>query len=255
MIFRPSTVKKLLHIQRKMFDLRPELKLHTSMPIRATTLIWRLGALSILILAARPAIAQEAGSTPRSIVFSALNPVVSSFVATPNIGSSNTSSSSDNQWLKVEWHYSVVAPPDAVSPVGDFLNEVEFKVWIEGRDQLDKAAKPGGEGIAIALTGTVTYVNVPKGRDLYGVVYVHPDTLARYTNTRGVEEYLRNFDVHVEADVEGKAVDAADRKKEDDLKWFQQLRAVPGFVYRQDLSPFINANSDQYPAIKLPDSR
>ena len=45
----------------------------------------------------------------------------------------------------------------------------------------------------MALTGSVTYINVAAGRDLYGVFYVHPSTLGRYSSDRGYEEYDRKF--------------------------------------------------------------
>ncbi len=65
-----------------------------------------------------------------------------------------------------------------------FLDSVEFKIWIEGIDLQSKLAPVPGKGVAVALTGDVTYVNIPAGKDIYGCFYVHPDTLVRYSDDR-----------------------------------------------------------------------
>ena len=136
--------------------------------------------------------------------------------------------------------------------VGNFQDEVQFKIWIEGLDPLaPNPAQPNGKGVAIALTGEVTYVNIPAGKDCYGVFYVHPSTLARYSGDRGYEDYDRKFNVHVEAYVAGAKMDYIDKRKEQDPNWYQQLKAVPNLVYRQDQCPFLLDSPDRYPAIKL----
>jgi hypothetical protein len=154
------------------------------------------------------------------------------------------------QWLKVEWHYSVV--PQKIP----FLDAVTFKVWVEGRD-LYAANAPGNQGVAVALTGSVDYVNLAKSRDDYGVVYLHPSTLARYSTSEGVSDFDRKFNVHVEADVGGKPVDNIDKFKDPSgqLDWFTKLVPISGLVYRQNQSPFIGVNVSRYPAIKLPASQ
>ncbi len=234
-----------------MFDLRYVLKLHMSMSFRATALKRRFGTVLILGLICATAHAQQPPPPPRPVIFVNHDAIVTTLVKAPTYGGTGDYVPPDDfKWLKVEFHYSVVAPPGAASPVGDYLDEAEFKLWIEARDLLDPAAKPGGEGIAIAFTGSVTYVNIPKGRDLYGVVYVHPNSLTRYTNRRGVNEFLSTYDVHIEADVAGVPVDGADKKREQDPNWYKQLRALPGLVYRQDQCPFIVTDPDRYPAIR-----
>jgi hypothetical protein len=219
------------------------------MSFRATTLRRRI--LLVLVLGFIPGLgfAQTANLPPTPITFPGYDAVTATLVQAPSTGGSS-SSNSDVQWLKVEFHYSVDPPPGTVAFASNFLDEVQFKVWIEGRDQLDPQSKEG-EGIAIALVGSVTYVNLPKNKDNYGVVFVHPNTLARYTNKRGVSEFTRTFDVHVEADIDGKPVAAADGKKEQDPKWYQALRAISGLVYRQDQCPFLSYDTDRYPGIKL----
>jgi hypothetical protein len=209
-------------------------------------------ALLLLVLLAGKALAQDQGQTPPPpIVFPEQDAVTTSFVSPTNLGGSGTASSDDsNQWLKVEFQYAVNPPAGA-----NFLDEVQFKVWIEGRDTLDPAATTP-EGIAITLTGSVTYVNVAKTATAYGVFYVHPSTLGRYSTSRGVSDFDRKWNIHIEADVDGKPVASVDKNKEQDPNWYlPPVRPVPGYVYRQNQSPFVNADSDKYPAIKLPEDK
>jgi hypothetical protein len=147
----------------------------------------------------------------------------------------------------VEFHYGTTAA--LLTP---YLDSVEFKIWIEGLDPLAlNTTQASGKGVAIALTGTVTYVNVPAGKDVYGVFYVHPSTLARYSSDRGYEDYDRKFDVHLEAYVGGTLMDKIDKNKETDPNWFQALKPITGLVYRQNQCPFMVSDPDRYPAIKL----
>ena len=153
----------------------------------------------------------------------------------------------DTNWLKVEWHYGATA-----NFKNRYLDNVEFKIWIEGLDP--DAANPSqssGKGVAVGFTGDISYVNVPNSRDLYGVAYVHPFTLARYSRENGTEDYTRKFDVHVEMYVDGVLVDKIDKNKEKDPDWFKSLKPIPDLVYRMDQSPFISADVDRYPAMKM----
>lgn len=211
-------------------------------------LLWGLGTSFVF--------AQAAGSP---IAFANQQAITTSFVKAPTLGVSSGPSQGETDWLKVEFQYGVAfpqdpnAPPGAVTP--KYLDEVQFKIWIEGRDMLDPQGKPG-EGIAVVLTGSVTYVNVPVGRNLYGVFYVHPNAIGRYSTDRGNRDFDNNgkFDVHMEAYVGGKIMDKIDKKKGDPDGWHVQpgIKAIPGMVYRQNQSPFLNSDVDRYPAIKLP---
>ncbi len=108
------------------------------------------------------------------------------------MGNTSGGASSDQQWLKVEFHYAVTPP------VGKFVDSVEFRIWIEGRDLYAPEATTK-DGIAVGLTGSVTYVNLPATKDAYGVFYVSPYTLARYAGNRGASDFDRTFNVHLEA--------------------------------------------------------
>jgi hypothetical protein len=203
----------------------------------------------LLGLAASPPAFGQAKTSP--IAFVTGDSVTTSLVTAPSIiTDTNVSPSSEStQWLKVEFHY---ATTDLVTDAYPYVDAVEFKIWIEGFDQYLKNSQ-GGKGVAVALTGSVTYVNVPAGRDLYGSFYVSPSTLVRYSSDRGPGDFDHKFDIHIEAYVNGTMVDEINKNKEEDpLKWFQPLKVIPNLVYRQDQCPFLVSNPDRYPMIKLP---
>jgi hypothetical protein len=212
------------------------------MSFRATTLR-RLHLVVLLIgLVSVPVVAQVANSP---VVFVNQDAVVTSFIQATNMGGNDRSTA--GQWFKVEFHYGVTPA------VGDYLDSVTFKVWVEGRDMFDPQGE-AGKGVAVALTGQVTYVNVLKGKDVYGVVYVHPSALGRYSGPGGTSDFDRKFNIHVEADVDGKPVDTFDKNKETDPNWYQPLKPVPGLLFLQNQSPFITTDPDRYPELKLPAS-
>jgi hypothetical protein len=199
----------------------------------------------LLSLSVAPAAFGQAANSP--IAFANEEAITTSFVTAPNMGGTSDSggSSDANQGLKVEFHYGTTA-----ALTTKYLDSVEFKVWIEGRDMLATNSQ-GTKGVAVALTGSVTYVNVAAGKDIYGVFYVHPSTLGRYSTEGGYEDFDRKFDVHMEAYVGGALMDKIDKKKEQDPNWFQPLTVVPNLVYLQNQCPFIVTDPDRYPAIKL----
>ena len=182
------------------------------------------------------------------IAFANQEAITTSFVQAVNQGGTAGGAVGDNtQWLKVEFHYGATT-----AMTKRYLDAAEFKIWIEGLDpDAPNPTQPSGKGVAVALIGDITYVNVPASKDLYGVVYVHPSTLARYSDEHGFEQYERKYDIHIEAYVGGVLVDAIDKNKEKDPQWFKSLIPVPSLVYRQDQSPFIMADTDRYPALKL----
>jgi len=185
-------------------------------------------------------------ATNSPIVFVSHEAITTSFVDAPQVGASAEGGGSGEKakWLKIEFHYSCTPPAPLT-----FLDSAEFRVWVEGRDMFAPGAGP--DGLAVALTGKVTYINIAANKDVYGVFYVHPSTLARYSTSQGTEDFDRKFNVHVEAYVGGVKMDIFDKNKEQDPNWYSQLHPIDGLVYRQDQCPFIVNQVDRYPAIKL----
>ena len=209
----------------------------------------------LALVAAQPAFGQlknAQGVTISPVAFVNQEAITTTFVTAPNVNTDTNSSSpgEPSQWLKVEFHYGTTT---AVTPAYPYVDAVEFKVWIEGLDLFATEAPVPGKGVAVALTGSVTYINIPAGKDIYGVFYVHPSTLARYSSDRGFEDFDRRFNIHIEAWAGGAMVDYFDKKKDPQgLDWYKSLKAIPDLVYRQDQCCFLISNPDRYPAIKPP---
>jgi len=221
------------------------MKLDTSMSFRVTILKrCCLVACFLSLIATSVALGQAANSP---VAFVNEEAITTSFVPATNLGTSSSGGGTPGQWLKVEFHYGTTA-----NLTTKYLDAVQFKIWIEGLDLLAKNAPVPGKGVAVALTGSVDYINVPAGKDLYGVFYVHPNTLGRYSDDRGAENFDRKYNIHLEAYVNGQLMDHFDKRKDpmgDD--WFTKLVPIPNLVYRQDQSPFFLNDVDRYPAIKL----
>jgi hypothetical protein len=185
------------------------------------------------------------GQAPTSpIAFAKLDGITTSFVPAINQGGTAGGSSSPAQWLKVELHYGTT--PNLKTK---YLDAVQFKIIIEGRDP-DAVNSTGGKGVSVGFTGEITYVNIPAGKDIYGVFYVHPSTLARYS-LGGSEDFDRKFNIHVDANIGGAQMDWFDKRPEKDLNWYKVLTPISGLVFRQDQCPFIMADTDRYPAMKI----
>jgi len=177
--------------------------------------------------------------------------ITTSFVQAPALGENSGPLGSDNtQWLKIEFHYSVNPEHPDKYP---WVDSAQFKIWIEGRDAYAANPPPGSTEVAVCLTGAVTYINLKQARDGYGVFYVNPNVLTRYSGTGGYENFDRKWNVHVEAYVGGKLVDYYDKNKDED-KWWTKPTAVANLVCRQDQSPFLLSDVTRYPQIKLPSS-
>jgi hypothetical protein len=128
-----------------------------------------------------------------------------------------------------------------------FLDEVQFKVYIEGREFKDDRDK---DGTTVVLPGEVTYVNVRGQKGMMGAMFVHPDTVERY----GLEKESNRLNVFVEAYEKGQLVDGMGKNtRETDEEWYKggKYPAKENLVYRQDQSVFLLTDTDGFPAIKL----
>jgi hypothetical protein len=219
------------------------MKLEQSMRFHQTAL-WR--SLLLILLVGLTLTRTWGQATDSPVVFQGPTAITTTMVDPGVLSRSDSGGgNTDNtQWLKVEFHY-------AVKPKGPvpFLDSVEFRVWVEGRDLYAPEATTA-DGIAVALTGTVTYINLSATSDGYGVFYVHPSTLLRYSTKAGASDFSEKFDVHVEAYVNGTKVDYFDKNKEQDPNWYSALKVIPGLVYRQDQCPFMVSDVSKYPQIK-----
>ncbi len=145
------------------------------------------------------------------------------------------------KWLRVDFTFEVKADRP-----GKFLNELQFKVYIE----VDDLAVPTDrEGTPAVLTGETTFVNLPDKRDQHGVFFVHPYTVKRFGGETAFN-YKDKKNIHVEAYVDGQLVASKDAH-DDDANWFGPLKKINGMVIPREASPWALVDIDQYPPVKL----
>lgn len=148
-------------------------------------------------------------------------------VQTPEIsftGTQHRSGRAEN-WLEVEVNFD--------SDV-DFTDELTFKYYIL------IAGK--------CLTGEVTHVNIPKGRDLYSVMYISPRTLQRVLENHPMTaQTIENAGVQILN--KGQLV-AEKSFKDAGGEWWQRLQQISGLVLNKNETPFAPLYWDRYEAIK-----
>jgi hypothetical protein len=132
------------------------------------------------------------------------------------------------QWLEVEVNFE--------SRV-DWTDELTVKYYILLADQ--------------CLTGEVTHIDIPAGRDLYSVMYVPPRTIARITNGRQLTG-LDIKDVGVQLVSKGQVIATKSFKTQGATQWWQNLQQVTGKVLNKNQTPFAPLIWDRYEQIKIP---
>ena len=124
--------------------------------------------------------------------------------------------------------------------------EVEFKATPELTDELTFKYYILFNGTL--LTGEVTHVNIPAGRENRSVIYVTPRVLARFANKRAITENLcQNVAVQI---VQGGVVKAEAYLNRAQPQWFEALPQVSGLVLNKDQTPFAPLYWDRYEQIK-----
>ncbi|MCS7063847.1 MAG: hypothetical protein NZM04_07385 [Methylacidiphilales bacterium] len=153
----------------------------------------------------------------------------------------------ESKWMEVEFKYACM-PPEALdlnSKKGIYLDEAQFKIYIEG---INPDEPNSDQGEPILLVGEVTYINIPAGKENYGVFYVHPNTIGRYGGQATFEKSNKN--IRIEAYINGQLVDVIQKKEEDDDGWINPIKRVNHQVYTKEESPFRLVNISRYPAEK-----
>lgn len=135
------------------------------------------------------------------------------------------------QWLEVEVNFMSNVP---------FTDEMTFRYYI----------LLGGK----CLTGEVTHVSIPKGRDLYSVMYVSPRTLEQVLGGKVITgSSIEN--VGVQMLLKGQVVDTKSFKDIGNPQWWQSMQQLPGLVFNKNETPFAPLYWDRYEAIKAPAAR
>ena len=124
--------------------------------------------------------------------------------------------------------------------------EVEFKAAPELTDELTFKYYILFNGTL--LTGEVTHVNIPAGRENRSVMYVPPRALARFANNRPItENSCQNVAVQI---VQQGAVKAEASLARAQPQWFANLQSTSGFVLNKNQTPFAPLYWDRYEQIK-----
>ena len=128
-------------------------------------------------------------------------------------------------WLEVEVEFK--ATPE-------LTDEVTFKYYILFNGTL--------------LTGEVTHVNIPAGRENHSVMYVPPRVLARFRNNRAITlNSCQNVAVQILQQGSVKSEASLSRAAP---QWFTTREQVSGFVLNKNQTPFAPLYWDRYEQIK-----
>ena len=138
------------------------------------------------------------------------------------------SNKSKNEWLEVRAEFDT-APR--------WVDEVTFKYYVlmEARSAEDVPRKLN------LFTGSVTYVNIPKGNRYRSAIYLDPFTHKRYGKVKSVAVEVVQQGIVVDMDTDAKV----------QSKWWTQIpNPIPGRLLTKNDTPFAFVDYDEYPMIK-----
>jgi hypothetical protein len=139
--------------------------------------------------------------------------------------------------------YNLTSGPTKRSKLGEWLEvEVEFETKPEDIDELTFNYTIMIENKL--LTGQVTHVNIPKGREHFSVVYIAPRTLEKLTGGRLTSASIQN--VWVTCERQGMKLDVAAYKPGP----IPNLPQTTGLILNKDETPFAPLFYDRYEPIK-----
>lgn len=140
--------------------------------------------------------------------------------------------------------FSLTSGPEKRSKLGQWLEvEVEYETKPEDIDELTFKFTILFE--KKLLDGEVTYINIPKGRDHYAVMYVAPRSLEKLTGGRPITgASIEN--VFIEVSKQGQVLDKASFRP----GAAPNLPHIAGLVLNKDETPFAPLYYDRYEAIR-----
>ena len=113
----------------------------------------------------------------------------------------------------------------------DWVDELEFTYYVYMKDQSNKGAE-------VMFRGTVTYVNVAKGRH-YSDMFLHPSTLARLGRVEQVAVVVK-----------ARGAVLATESTAQTPNWWDRFSPVEGVLLNRSQTPFAYVDYDLYEAIK-----
>jgi hypothetical protein len=190
----------------------------------------RVGFLRPILISAiiLSGIVRTALAQPRAAVDFQLLKINTNFISSPQFtytGAEQFQADQRERWLEVEVTF-------ACAP--EFTDELTLKYFILFNGKL--------------LTGEVTHVNIPAGRDNRSVMYVTPKTLERLMLGRTVtNNALQNTAVQLMQQGALKDEISAQRAA---AQWYATLPQVSGLVLNKNETPFAPLYWDRYCQIK-----
>jgi hypothetical protein len=98
------------------------------------------------------------------------------------------------------------------------------------------------------LTGEVTHVNIPAGRENHSVMYVPPAALARFNNNRPLApNSVQNIAVQI---TQGGTIKSELSLMRAPARWYNSVQGTTGFVLNKNETPFAPLYWERYPQIK-----
>jgi len=142
--------------------------------------------------------------------------------------------------------YNITGGPQKRSKVGTWLEvEVEFETKADEIPELVFLYTIMIENKL--LTGTVSHVNIPKGRDHYSVMYISPRSLEKLTGGKPLTgASIQNVWVEIKS-ADGVTIDGKGSPKNTPPP---NLPRFPGMVLNKMETPFAPLFFDRYEAIK-----
>jgi hypothetical protein len=205
----------------------------------------RLPSLPLLALAALSlaplAQAQNTGFSIDDIAIS-LEPTP---VYNLSIGPQRKAKSQD--WMMVETKFSYEPRDRNADP---FLDELTINYYV----LLDNKSRENPKGTL--LTGTITHVAIPPGKDLNSVAFVSPRTLQRFFEGKTPSKAQATQAVGITISQQGQIVaEQSVGAGKGKPQWWNQFQQTPGYVLSKDETPFAPLFWDYYEALKAPASR
>ena len=145
--------------------------------------------------------------------------------------------------------YNITGGPQKRSKIGTWLEvEVEFETKVEEIDELTFNYTILINGVEKKLiTGSVTHVNIPGGRDHYSVAYIPPRALEKLTGGKPITSAtIQN--VWVTVTRQGQILDQAAAPAKTAIP---NLPQTAGMVLNKSETPFAPLFFDRYEAIKV----
>jgi hypothetical protein len=147
------------------------------------------------------------------------------------------------RWVEVDYTF------DVNSADRDWLNDVEFRAYVEVDDM---AGLKDREGPPALLTAQTTFSIVPNGKDYHGTFFIHPIVVQRFGGEQlfNAAAFASKRNIHIDAYLDGQIVASKD-KHDDDANWIGSMKKINGFLMPRELSPWALLYIDRYPPVKL----